>query len=70
MPCPPQLYHTTEHQDEPTAALDDPPILVSAAKPTAEQRIEALNAALAAARARERRDKEAQQAERREKRGW
>lgn len=54
-----QLYHTSEHQEEPAAALDQEPILVSEEEPPKERQIEALNAALAEAQARERQAKEA-----------
>ncbi|KAI7840534.1 hypothetical protein COHA_005690 [Chlorella ohadii] len=42
-----QLYHTTAHQEDLPAALDDPPVLVSQERPSKEQQIERLNAALA-----------------------
>ena len=41
-----KLYSTCG-EEEPAAALDSPPILVSAERPTMQQQIEALNAALA-----------------------
>ena len=66
LPPPTQLYHTSGHQEEPTDALDEPPILVSSQKPSAEQRIEALNAAWAAALARERQEKEAARRQKRD----
>lgn len=45
-----QLYHTSEHQEAPTEALESPPILASEERPTREQQIEALNAALQSAK--------------------
>lgn len=42
-----QLYHTTAHQEDLPAALDEPPVLVCPDRPSQEQQIEALNAALA-----------------------
>lgn len=45
-----QLYLTSEHQEVPTEALDSPPILTSEERPTREQEVEALNAALRTAK--------------------
>lgn len=56
---PPQLYHTSAHQEDVPAALDEPPVLVSPDRPSQEQQIEVLNAALAEGLRQERAAKQA-----------
>ena len=49
-PGPWAVHHATAHGDAPADALAEPPVLVSAERPSRQAQIDALNAALAAAR--------------------